>query len=131
MPTGLIIHSATSITEIEYTSIHDFNKYTDFKHHKVKEVYTFPNGDMYLLYMADIGSGFSFNTYEFQQYNPRGDVIVIKRNQYGLSRNLKRLEFFEFYEEVDDLDDYLLEDELEDYKDDETSLSGDFIIEDE
>jgi hypothetical protein len=72
-------------------------------------------------------SDYPYNHYDIQSVNTRGDVFILYCNDDGCYENITVKEFREMYESFEELDDYLIEDELSSSDNSSEELSDSFI----
>ena len=128
MVQGLIIKQDGFLQIINYEKLKNFKDFIiDFKDYDLLEIHELGKNEEYRIYGKTLG--YNFNKFEFQSCNPIGDVVVVKTNMFGKVKDLDIQEFLDYYQEEDDLDDYLIEDEM--FSQDEEYEYNDFCIEDE
>ena len=110
---------------IEEEDLHD--QY-DFQGSRCLEIHELKCGDEICIYGKDFGS--DFNKYDLQSTVARGSIFITKTDMYGNLKDINETEFLNYYEDSEELDDYIIEDELE-ISENEYDYSDGFLIRDD
>ena len=131
MSLALRINVDSSIEEIRIDDIiHTIQTQTAYPYEEYRllerhEIYG--NNWLYIYGMLDLSH--PFNRYEFQQFNMTGDVFALIVNTDGEFMDLTEVDFIAFYELQDNLDDFIMEDEMESTSD-SYDYEDSFIVDD-
>ena len=132
MAIAIRINLNSNMEEIEVNDIIEtIQTQTHYPHREYRLLERYEYDNLWLYVYGMLNLAYPFNQYNFQLFNMTGDVFALLVNETGDFVDLTIRDFVSFYEEVDDLDDYLIEDEMEEYSEiDEYTYDDGFLVRD-